>query len=461
MRCKSRIACLLGTILCIVVGNVYAQGPDSLWHRAHGDTLSDWGFSVIETHDGYYVIAGQLQYYNPDSAATYVDVYVLKIDAAGDTLWARTYGGDRSDGSRSVIEASDGNYVVAGYSSSWSAGDTDIYVIKIDPAGNLIWEHTIGGSRGDEVGYCVREVPDGSYRIAGTTDAYGSNDVLLAGIAADGSWTWEHPYDSPAYQSASELAVTPDGYLLIVGSDFSTGVDVYLLKTESDGDTLWTRTYDFGQRDYGVSVKPVGYSAYIVAGYSEAVIAPFYNASLLHLQTDGDVNWSKFYGGSGDDYGYSVQVLVDGGFVFTGLTESYGAGGGDVWLVRTDANGDTLWTKTYGGMNTDIGREVQATSDGGFIIGGNTSSYGNGFIDLYLVKTEGDPAGIVPAERDGWAPRLSAMPNPARAGVTVSYELWYLLPADGHGQPYRNQEGSPPGVERGSHLFIPCARAIP
>jgi len=419
---EPRIACLFVIIVFLATGSLYGQGPDSLWHRAFGDTLSDWGFSVVETHDGYYVTAGQLQIYDPDSAKTYVDVYVLKLDAAGDTIWVRTYGGDRSDGSRSVIEASDGNYVVAGYTNSWSAGDTDIYVIKMDPDGNLIWEHTIGGTRGDEVGYCVREVPDSSYRIVGTTDEYGSNDILLAGIAADGSWTWEHPYDRPDYQSAHELAVTPDGYLLIVGSDFSTGVDVYLMKTESNGDTLWTRTYDFGPHDYGTSVKPVSYNAYVVAGYSEAVTAPFYNAFLLNLQTDGSVNWSRFYGGPNHDHGYSVQVLADGGFVFTGRTMSYGAGGDDVWLVRTDANGDTLWTRTYGGVNNDSGKEVQVTSDGGFIIGGDTSSFGNGFIDLYLVKAGGDPAGIGRPESVGETLSVSSSPNPASTGVTISYE---------------------------------------
>lgn len=423
MRGQFRLVCLSGIVVLAVVGNLYAQGPDSLWHRAHGDTLSDWGFSVVETHDGYYVTAGQIQVYNPDSGQIFLDVYVLKLDAAGDTIWARTYGGDRVDGSRSLIEASDGNYVVTGYTDSWSPGDYDIYVIKIDPDGNLIWEHTIGGSRGDQVSYCVREAPDSSYRIVGTTDAFGDDDVLLAGIAADGSGIWEYPYDIPGHQAARELAFTPDGYLIIVGSNFGPTVDVYLMKTESGGDTLWTRTYDFGPLDYGTSVKPVSYHSYIVAGYSQAVLAPFYNAFLLHLQTDGDVNWNRFYGGPNHDNGSSVQVLSDGGFVFTGNTQSYGAGSDDVWLVRTDANGDTLWTKTYGGANSDIGREVQVTSDGGFIIGGNTSSFGNGFIDLYLVKTEGDPAGLIPGEREVGAPRLSAMPNPARGGVRISFEL--------------------------------------
>jgi hypothetical protein len=423
MLAKTGIATLAIITLLVMTGSLCAQGPDSLWHRAFGDTLNDGAFSVIETHDGYYVTAGQMQVYNPDSAKIFLDIYVLKLDAAGDTIWARRYGRDRIDGSRSVIEASDGNYVVTGYTDSGSPGDYDIYVIKIDPDGDLVWEHTIGGSRGDEESFCVREAPDGSYRIVGTTDQYDSKDVLLAGIASDGTWIWEYPYNIPGHQTAHELAFTPEGYLIIVGSYSGATVDVYVMKTESGGDTLWTRTYNFGPLDYGMSVKPVSYHSYIVAGYSQAVIAPFYNAFLLHLQTDGDVNWSRFYGGAGHDNGYCVQVMADGGFLLTGETKSFGAGGSDVWLVRTDAAGDTLWTKTYGGINNDTGQEVEATSDGGFIIGGSTNSFGNGLIDLYLVKTEGDPAGLDRLKSAGTGFSVRALPNPSRSSVTISYDL--------------------------------------
>jgi hypothetical protein len=200
-------------------------------------------------------------------------------------------------------------------------------------------------------------------------------------------------------------------------------MDVLVMKTESNGDTIWTNTYDFGPLDYGMSIKPISYHSYIITGYSQAMIAPFYNAFLLHLDSSGGVNWTRFYGGSGDDDGYSVQVMDDGGFVFTGYTESFGAGNDDVWLVRTDSTGDTLWTKTYGGSNNDIGQEVQVTSDGGFIICGHTNSFGNGFIDVYVVKTEGDPAGVYGLGKEVAVPRVTATPNPARDGVTIQYSL--------------------------------------
>ncbi|MFC1799473.1 T9SS type A sorting domain-containing protein [Candidatus Eisenbacteria bacterium] len=419
---ESRIAYLSWFMILLLVGSLYGQGPDSLWHRAFGDTLNDWGFSVIETHDGYFVTAGQMQVYNPDSGMIFLDVYVLKLDAAGDTIWARTYGGDRVDGSRSVIEASDGNYVVTGYTDSWGSGDNDIYVLKIGPDGDLIWERVIGGSRGDEVSYCVREAPDSTYRIVGTTDAFGDSDVFLVGIAADGSWYWEYPYDIPGHQSAHELAYTPDGYLVMVGSYFGPTVDVFVMKTEGNGDTLWTRTYDFGPLDYGTSVQPLTYDTYLVAGYSQAALAPFYNAFLLHIESNGDVNWTKFYGGPAHDTASSVKTLADGGFVFTGGTRSYGAGGDDVWLVRTDADGDTVWTKTYGGVNYDSGREVQVTSDNGFIIGGHTVSFGNGIYDLYLVKAGGDLSGVVHTETPGVDLSVSVMPNPSSSGISITFE---------------------------------------
>jgi hypothetical protein len=441
---------ILGFVLFLASGNAYGQAPDSLWHRAYGDTLFDNGLSVIETGDGYYLTAGSLQYRDLESGEINTDAYVLKIDADGDTLWARRYGGGSGDVARSVIEASDGNYVIAGYSNSWSAGDLDFYVIKIDPDGNLIWETTIGNSPGEDAGYCVREVPDSSYRIVGTTDAYGDTDILLVGVAADNSWSWQHPYVAPSYQHANRIEVTPSGDLIIVGTTFTTSMDVYLMKINSMGDTLWTRAYNFGSHDYGMSVKPVSYYAYIISGYSTAAGAPIQNALLLKVGSTGNVNWSKFYGGAGNDLGTSVEALSDGGFVFTGQTESYGAGGRDVWLVRTDASGDTLWTTTYGGVANDAGWEVRSTSDGSFIIVGQTTSFGHGSGDIYVLKTAGDPAGIGPTQRLGNTLSLEATPVPSSAGVIFNFEIpknitAHLTVYDLHGREVRRLHPSDQG----------------
>ena len=415
----------------LLAGTLCAQPPDSLWHRAYGDTLSDWCFSVAQMPDGGYMAAGQVQVYYPDSAKVYADIYVVRTDADGDSVWAKTYGGGMSDGSRSITQTSDGNYVITGYTCRSSPNDEDVYVIKIDPDGNLVWERAIGGTRGEEIGFCVREAPDSTLRVVGQTDAYGDEDVLLVGLAADASWAWEYPYDMPGYQSGNELEFTTDGGLIIVGTTSGGSMDVHLIRAESDGDTVWTRTYNFGGNDYGMSVKIVSYYAYIVTGYAEGMVAPNYNAFLMQVGVSGDMHWVEYYGGSGDDFSHSVEVLSDGGFVFTGYTDSYGAGGNDVYLVRTDDNGDDYWTATYGGVNNDAGSEVHATPDGGFIIAGYTSSFGQGFIDLYMVKTEGDPAGVGASVPEGREPvTLLVTPNPSTAEVAIKYDLSHAADVD-------------------------------
>jgi hypothetical protein len=395
----------------LLAGGLHAQPPDSLWHRAYGDSLSDRAFSVVLMPDGGYMAAGVMQVYYPDSSILSADMYVVRTDANGDSLWTKMYGGGMGDASHSIIQTSDGNYVMAGYTCRSRPLDLDLYVVKIDADGNLIWDKVVGGTRGDEVAYCVCEAPDSSLRVVGTTDAYGDEDVLLVGLAADASWAWDRAYEAPGYQHANHLEFTPDGGIIIAATYNTPLMDVYLIKAESGGDTIWTRKYDFGSSDYGAGVKPVGNYAYIVTGYAEGVVAPDYNAFLMQVDLIGNIDWVEFYGGPGDDYSQSVEVLPDGGFIFAGYTDSYGAGGADVYLVRTDDVGNEYWTATYGGVNDDHGW-------------GQTSSFGQGYIDLYMVKTEGDPAGVdvVGTAADGTL-FLEAIPNPSTGKITIRYRL--------------------------------------
>jgi hypothetical protein len=216
----------------------------------------------------------------------------------------------------------------------------------------------------------------------------------------------------------------PLGGFIAAGTKKNTSMDVYLLRLNASGDTLWTRSYDFGLNDYGASVKPLSYWGYIVAGYSVSPDALDNNVLLMQVLQTGNPDWTRWYGGRGDDTGSSVQVVSSGGFVVGGTTDSYGAGGDDLYLIRTNASGDTLWTKTYGGADGDWYCKVSEASDGGYILAGHTSSFGAGFLDAYVVKTESDIAGL------NWDPgraapgfTVRAAPNPATRSVAISYAL--------------------------------------
>jgi len=202
---------------------------------------------------------------------------------------------------------------------------------------------------------------------------------------------WEKTYGGSDYDRGGAVQQTFDGGYIIVGYTESYGIgsgNVYLIKTDANGDTLWTRAYGLTYEG-GYSVQQTTDQGYIIVGYTDSFGAGEGDVYLLKTDTNGDFLWAKAYGGQDNDCAHSVQQTSDGGYIIAGWTYSYGAGNGDVYLIKTDSNGDTLWTEVYGGSEFDSGTSVKETSDGGFIVTGWTESFGAGG-DVYLIRTNAD-----------------------------------------------------------------------
>jgi len=179
---------------------------------------------------------------------------------------------------------------------------------------------------------------------------------------------WERTYGGPNVEWGYSVQQTSDGGYIVAGYSGSFPVfGIYLLKTNASGDTLWTRTYGGLSWDQGNSVQQTSDGGYIVAGYTHSFghANGWADVWLIKTNASGDTLWTRTYGGTNGDQGYSVQQTSDGGYIIAGWTNSFGAGGYDVYLIKANASGDTLWTKTYGGTNDDYGNSVQQTSDGG------------------------------------------------------------------------------------------------
>jgi outer membrane protein assembly factor BamB len=359
--------------------------PDTLWTNAYGGSYSDIGRYVIQTTDGSFLAVGRTVSYGAGN----FDVYLIKTNSTGDTQWTRTYGGVSEDWGYATVETMDGGYAVVGYTDSYGAGQEDVYLIKTDAEGDVLWTRTYGGSELDK-GRSVIQLGDGGYAVAGYTESYGAGEVDLYLIRTDsiGDTLWTRTYGGVSSDYGYSVVETADGGFAVVGgtSSYGAGVrDAFLIRTDSNGDRLWAKTYGGYNDDSGFSLAQVSDGGFIVAGYTRSYGAGERDVYVVRTDADGDTLWTKVYGGIFNDYGWSVALSTQGGYIVAGETESYGAGGYDVYLLMMDADGDTLWTVTYGGNNYDNSYSVSRASDGSYIAAGSTDSYGAGELDIYLI----------------------------------------------------------------------------
>jgi hypothetical protein len=421
---KMKKVMLITILLSLFLVLPVVAGAQITFERWYGGTGSDFGYSVQQTTDGGYIIAGYTESFGAGSG----DVYLIKTDADGDSLWTKTYGGTGNDDGWSVQQTTDGGYIIAGSTMSMETYIANVYLIKTNSSGDTLWTRTYGGTAKD-FGVSVQQTSDDGYIVAGKTKSYGagSGDVYLIKTDADGDTIWTRTYGGSNDEAGKSVQQTSDGGYIIAGYKDYGGwdCDVYLIKTNSSGDTLWTRTYGGGDREWGHSVQQTSDGGYIIAGYTASFGAGFKDVYLIKTDTDGDTLWTKTYGGTDDDYGMSVQQTTDGGYIITGYTVSYGQGLiDDVYLIKTDASGGTLWTRTYGGPSLDGGYSVQQTSDEGYIIAGWSCDIEEN-ADVYLIKTDG--GGFLDIDNEHLSTNNCHLfqnhPNPFNSNTTISYNL--------------------------------------
>jgi len=308
--------------------------------------------------------------------------------------WEKTFGGTSRDFANSVQETSDGGYIIAGETSSFGAVNSDVYLIKTDAQGQELWNQTFGGTSFDFAN-SVQATSDGGYIIAGRTSFFGADndntDVYLIKTDAQGQELWSQTFGGTSEDLANSVQATSDGGYIIAGETFSFGEgggDVYLIKTNAQGGELWNQTFGGTSFDFANSVQATSDGGYIIAGGASSFGTGNSDVYLIKTDAQGGELWNQTFGGTSFDFANSVQATSDGGYIITGCTQSFGEGDFDVYLIKTDAQGQELWSQTFGGTGSDVANSVQATSDGGYIIAGWTESFGEGGLDVYLIKTD-------------------------------------------------------------------------
>lgn len=402
------------------------------WSSITGGNYNDESYATVQTADNGYAVLGSTYSFGSGD----YDFFLIRLNEKGDTLWTKTFGGKYADYGRSLINTPDKGFLLVGTSKSGGFGMGDIYVVKTDSLGNLSWEKSYGGAETDE-GSSVAMTTDLGYVICGTTRSYGlgNGDMILVKIDSLGTAKWIKTYGGTAGDSGSDIKLTGDGGFIAVGGTGSFGSgysSVYVVRTDAAGDTIWTNAYGGDKSDFAYAVSPTYDGGFVIAGQTESFGAGYKDAYLIKTDAAGTLLWQKTYGGEKDERAYSVSVTSDGGYVLGGITHSFGAGKVDMYILKTDEKGDTTWTRTIGGPKSDYCYHVIQNYRFDFILSGSSYSFSSGGADAYIINLTTDMVTAVGDESPNFTPSGFKLqqnyPNPFNATTNIGYSLSRAVP---------------------------------
>ena len=309
--------------------------------------------------------------------------------------WIKTYGGSGDDHALKLQQTSDGGYIVAGQTCSLEGSELDLRILKLDPNGTIEWENTYTKFDSNNI-LSIQQTSNGAYIVAGHSIPTHPSHLTCfwilnldqgGNIDLQGSFRW---YFESFIRSIQQ---TGDGGYVLAGHTRSFdpgGEDCWVLKLSSSGDIEWQRAYGGSSNDRASFIQQTGNGGYVLAGYTRSFGAGEEDVWILKLSSSGDVEWQRTYGGINEDNAFSIYQTVEGGYVVGSNTRSFGAGEGDIWVLKLSSSGDIEWQKTYGANFDEDANFIQQSNDGSYVVAGSTSSFGNGREDFCILKLAQD-----------------------------------------------------------------------
>jgi hypothetical protein len=395
------------TVLCFIYCSLtLAQAPDTIWTKVYGDGDYERGNSIVITDDNGFAVVGATNALYSGGNITEGDIWLVRTNSTGDTLWTKTYGGSGIDEGNSIYQTADGGFILAGARSN-NLLIYDAWLIRTDSNGDTIWTKTYGDNFAEELASSVIETSDSGFAFTGfsNTQTTFSRDVWLVRTDAAGDTLWTRTFGGTGSDLGAAVLQTADNGFIVTGKTRVIGgeYDLYLIRTDENGNTLWTKTYNGPSSpnsvDDGRDIELISDGGVVVMGFTSL------NVWLLRTDANGDTLWTKQYPGSGD----SFDKTSDDGFVITGGT----------WLIRTNASGDLLWSTTFAGL----ANSVQQTSDGGYIVAGY-NFFSATKDDLWLARFGSDPTSIeIDIETPNEYLLFQNYPNPFNPITTISFSI--------------------------------------
>ena len=395
------------------------------WQNTIGGSSTDWLYSIQPTTDGGYIMAGYSnsnisgdKMENCNGIYGVYDYWIVKVDSFGNIQWQNTIGGSSTDYLSAIHQTSDGGYILGGWSESNISGDksennfggNDYWIVKIDALGNIQWQNTIGGSLDDRL-YSIQQTADGGYILGGlsasnisydkTENSKGDYDYWIVKTDTIGNIQWQKTIGGSSEDRFCSIQQTADGGYILGGysgsnssgdkTENSVGsFDYWIVKTDSIGNIQWQNTIGGSDIDWLYSIRQTNDGGYILGGLSSSNISGDktencrggYDYWVLKTDTLGNIQWQKTIGGGGYDYLVSVHQTSDGGYILGGFSSSdissvkteNSNGQFDYWIIKTNSLGSIQWQNTIGGSLDDLLSSIQETTDGSYILAGCSGS---------------------------------------------------------------------------------------
>jgi|GEM_PF-6890259 len=344
------------------------------------------GRAFVQTHDGGFALAGT----DIAQGATY-DLCMMKTDSLGSVEWFRHFGGSSIDVAEAIVQTHDHGFVVAGYTQSYGAGLYDMYVIKTDSAGDTLWTRTFGGTDNDAMGYVI-ETPDSNLLFAGWTYSIGNNfRTVLMKTDQNGNVIWSKTYVAAGAYAffASYITPTVDHGYMITGR----GGNFYMLKVDSTGNVVWDKRYSLANTfypDYCYCARQTLDSGFIISGGLNPVSGSCTVIELIKTDSTGNITWQYAYGdtsGTESDFGYSVDLYQDGSYSVSGITSSFGSL--QIMLMKINPIGTVAWAKQYGSSGSSQECRSMLLPDSSFMVTSNIDLFGSDPFKMLRIDRNG------------------------------------------------------------------------
>lgn len=397
---------------------IFITGRKVGWAKCYGGLKSDKAFAMEKTSDGGCVVVGESYSIDGDVSQNNgaYDIWIIKLDSVGELEWEKSYGGRLYETPECVIQTADGGYAIAGYTNSDDLNSfidwTDYWVIKLDSNGDLEWQKCYGGTKID-IARSIIQTSDGGYMVAGQTSSSDVNvsfnngyvDCWLIKLDENGGIIWEKSYGGMDLDICSSLIATKDGGFAMAGystelSGSIRNLDYWIMKVDEAGVLLWEKYLGSDKSDRPSKILETRDEELVVIGYSYLVYGDK-DLYLVKLNNNGDLLAQKYYGGLGSDSGSDIIQTADDGFVISGSFESINRGY-DYCVIKLDKKMNIEWQNYYGGTSSDNVCGIIQIDKGGYVVAGSSYStdgevVGNhGSDDFWIIKIDDNGELILP-----------------------------------------------------------------